>query len=202
VIDDHRRGSRRARQNEHGGGERRPRERGAAPFPLSAAGVTLFIDAGAGAWLRSVPVSPRAPHLDNRMTTSPRTDFGGLDFEPTDFEDARRALDELPAGVTTARTLEPGYWDGKRRPTLPSDRALSGPAIQWVMALPPAMRPQVLIDRFPRIANRLADCWPRPLERETFLQDLLIDRRGRRRGFPPEVASELEVLRTFAASRP
>jgi hypothetical protein len=136
------------------------------------------------------------------MTTSHRTDLGGLDFEPTDFEDARRALDELPAGVTTAKTLEPGYWDRQRRPTLPSDRALSGQTIQWLLALPLEMRPKALVDQFPRIANRLADAWPRPVELEALLQELLIDRRGRRRGFPPEVAAELEALCAHVAGRP
>ena len=136
------------------------------------------------------------------MTTSNRTDFGGLDFEPTNFEDARRALDELPAGVTTAKTLEPGYWDGRRRQSLASDRALSGQAIQWCLALPSEMRPKALVDRFPRIANRIAECWQQRIEVENLLQDLLIDRRGRRRGVPPEVTLELEVLYAYAAGRP
>lgn len=135
------------------------------------------------------------------MTTTDSTDFGGFDFAPTDFADARRALDELPAGVTTARTLEPGYWDRMRRPSQPSDRALSGEAIQWVLSLPLQMRPKALVDRFPRIANRLAACWSRPADREALLHDLLVDRRGRRRGFPAEVTAELEVLCVHAAGR-
>lgn len=135
------------------------------------------------------------------MTPTPRNDFDGLDFELTDFEEARRCHDQLPPGVTTAQTLEPGYWIGQRRPTQPSDRALSGQTIQWLLELPAAMRPKTLVDRFPRIANRLADSWPQRAEFRTLLEDLLVDRRGRRRGFPPEVAAELEALREFVAAQ-
>lgn len=122
-------------------------------------------------------------------------DLGELDFEPTDFEEAKRIHDELPAGVSTAHTLDPGYWLRQRRATMARDRALSGATIQWALTLPANLRPKTLIDRFPRIANRLAECWSRPAERDAVLQDLLVDRRMRRRGFPPEVATELQALR-------
>jgi len=39
-----------------------------------------------------------------------------LTFETTDFASARRALDELPAGLEAARQLRQPNWDSRRRP--------------------------------------------------------------------------------------
>ncbi len=138
--------------------------------------------------------------MSHKPPSPPDSQFGGLDFEFTDFSDARRSLDELPAGVTRAPTLAPGFWEKRRRAGVASDRALTGQAIGWLLALPPELRPKVLTERFPRIANVLADCWARPLERRAVLRDLLVDLRGGRRGFPALVQDELQALRSYAES--
>lgn len=122
-------------------------------------------------------------------------DPGSIDFEPTDLSTARAALDELPPGVERLPTLAPGYWEQRRRKPQATDRALSGGAIDWVLSLPPSLRPRELCERFPRVANALAEVWRDPARRAALLDDLLLDRRGGRQGFPPEIRREIEQLR-------
>ena len=119
---------------------------------------------------------------------------GALQFELTDFSDARRALDEPPAGLEVARQLRPPNWDSRRRPPLPTDHAMGGRAVDWILSLPTDIRPLKLADTVPRIANELAEHWPDADRAAAFLSDLLIDRRGGRRGFSAEIKKELGVL--------
>jgi hypothetical protein len=121
----------------------------------------------------------------------PRDSF---DFQLTDFDQARQALDELPAGVGKVATLEPGYWEARRRKTLPSDKALTGATIDWLLALPNGVGPRHLCDRFPRIANQLAAYWSDRAHAIDALKYLLTDERGGRRGFGQEVEAELQRL--------
>ena len=133
--------------------------------------------------------------MRNRSSSNPGTPAeGGLEFELTDFSDARRALDEPPAGLEVARKLRPSAWDSKRRPPLPTDHAMGGRAVDWILSLPSDIRPLHLADKVPRIANELAEHWPDADRAAAFVNDLLVDRRGGRRGFPPEIKRELVVL--------
>lgn len=125
----------------------------------------------------------------------PRQSTGdALDFEATDFAVARRALDELPAGLEAARQARATNWESRRRPALPSDHAIAGKTVEWILKLAPNARPHRLAESTPRIANALADRWPDPAAAAAYVADLLIDRRGRRRGFPPEIKKELVML--------
>ena len=68
---------------------------------------------------------------------------------------------------------------------------------KWIARLPREVRPLALLRKFPRVANTLATGW---VDSEAFrnsLYDLLIDRRGSRNGFPPDVLAELLALRTW-----
>ena len=65
--------------------------------------------------------------------------------------------------------------------------------------MPQPVRPITLARRFPRIANSIAELWPRIAECEEYLDTLVVDRRGGRTGFRPEVAQELTVLRRHFA---
>jgi hypothetical protein len=118
-----------------------------------------------------------------------------IEFEITDFAAAREALDALPDGLAKVKTLVPGYWEAMRRKQLPRERALAGPTIRWLVGLPSALRPHALCERYPRVANELAEAWPCPAERTAMLDTLLVDRRGGRRGFGLEVQHELGALR-------
>jgi hypothetical protein len=126
---------------------------------------------------------------------------GSIEFELTDIEHARLALEELPEGVDKVPTLALNYWEQKRRKPVATDRALQGSTIDWLLKLPPPLRPRELCDRFPRAANALAAAWRDVEQRIEALDELLADRRGNRRGFPPEVRSELQALR-YAVEHP
>jgi hypothetical protein len=52
--------------------------------------------------------------------------------------------------------------------------------------------------QYPRVANMIALLWGEPTRTalDRYMEALLVDTRGNRRGFPPEVANDLMVLRT------
>jgi len=120
--------------------------------------------------------------------------FGAIDFEVTDFDDARRALNELPAGVVQVKTMRPGYWTDQRRQPVATDRALTGAAMDWVISLPPALRPHACCEQFPRVINVVAAAWDDPANSLQVLDHMINDYRGGRRGFPETVTLELAAL--------
>lgn len=78
------------------------------------------------------------------------------------------------------------------------DCALSLEAQLWLLRLPEEVRPQRLGSDFPRIVNRLARAWPSESDTDACFEDLLLDRRGDRRGFPDPALAELRRLRHFS----
>lgn len=74
---------------------------------------------------------------------------------------------------------------------------------KWLASLPPKQRPQALPRQYPRIANRLAYLWKRRQQCERYLDELAVDQRGSRRGFPAEVAREIGALKLlYVAQNP
>jgi len=122
----------------------------------------------------------------------------GLEFELTDFEEARRILDrESLSQFDLSTVAPPERWKRLRRAKLPTDRALTGRAIDWLLALPSTVRPQNLSQQFPRITNALADVWHEPQQGLAALDKLLCDGRQGRKGFPAVVRDELIALRNW-----
>ena len=134
--------------------------------------------------------------MDPSQPPRPIAASDALEFELTDISDAKHALEELPPGVGKAETLATGYWLTRRRKPVPTDRALTGAAIDWLLGLPPGLRPNAMCERFPRVVNAIAEVWARPDERRHLLDRLLTDDRGRREGFPLPVRAEIEALRS------
>ncbi|CAN5468927.1 hypothetical protein BH09PSE5_BH09PSE5_23100 [soil metagenome] len=66
-----------------------------------------------------------------------------------------------------------------------------------MLTLPRSVMPLELAHTYPRVCNHLALCWPDPHLTQNYFDSLLIDRRGDRRGFPPQVANELIALHEF-----
>lgn len=128
---------------------------------------------------------------------------GSIDFEITDFDEARRALDELPPGVEQVQSLLAGgnEWAGRRRKPLPSDRALTGEAMDWVVSLPTSLRPHTACEQFPRVVNAVASSWGDPVFSLQVLDHMINDYRGGRRGFPPAVQQELAALLAHQKAR-
>ena len=87
----------------------------------------------------------------------------------------------------------------RRRKASPVARLL--PSTQkWLDALPRRVRPHSLCESYPRIANLIAAMWGDAKGLKAYFEELLIDRRGNRRGFTPEVAKDLRALRLYRAS--
>ena len=108
----------------------------------------------------------------------------GLTFEVTSLDEAREALDEPPAGVAQLRRASASDWVLRRRTLSESERRLSRAATQWLLALPRELRPLELIRRHPRIANVMSERWDDTSAILQLLDDLVLDRRGGRMGFP------------------
>jgi hypothetical protein len=84
----------------------------------------------------------------------------------------------------------------KRRTKEPANGLLK-PTLAWASTLPNEIQPRALMQRFPRIANLLAAIWPDPNSFRRYIDDLLVDRRGNRQGFPVEILRELLELRGY-----
>lgn len=67
-------------------------------------------------------------------------------------------------------------------------------ARRWLESLPPTVQPRALARRFPRLVNRLADAWGDDPSLTLLFDELLIDHRGDRAGFPPPVKADLHRL--------
>ena len=95
--------------------------------------------------------------------------------------------------------LDAARWASVRRPERACDGALTGTARLWLRKLPPRRRPLSLCVKHPRVANRIAWCWHDMELSSQLLQDLLLDRRGGRRGFGAGINRELRRLQEFNA---
>ena len=80
-----------------------------------------------------------------------------------------------------------------RRKSTPTNMLLPRTS-KWGDELSPRVRPVVLMRQFPRIANLIAGAWDDLVQFETYMDSLLTDKRGGRKGFPPEVIAELGAL--------
>ncbi len=92
-------------------------------------------------------------------------------------------------------------WQRLREQPRPQDLVLSTLAETWRDSLHQRHRPTLLCELFPRVANRLALCRNDPALMSRVLDELVIDRRRDRAGFPPEVTQELIRLRLLRSSR-
>jgi hypothetical protein len=134
------------------------------------------------------------------MTTAPANPppvpDAGFEFELTDLESARMALDDAVTEIArqNARPTDPAEWVKRRRPPSPADRALTGEAITWMLALPESVRPEQLAEHMPRLANQIATVWSDSLRCASALHALTIDDRGGRRGLPSDILNEVKAL--------
>lgn len=78
--------------------------------------------------------------------------------------------------------------------------ALALPAVRWLDELPESLRPDRTAARFPHIVNTLSMHWQAPQACLAYFDELLIDSRGDRSGFPPKIARELALLKDFYES--
>lgn len=74
---------------------------------------------------------------------------------------------------------------------------LNEATVAWMAKLPDTLRPNALSVRFPHMANALAARWDDMVALRGYLDGLLIDDRGNRRGLPDDVADELASLKDY-----
>ena len=86
-------------------------------------------------------------------------------------------------------------WERVRQPLRPQDQVLSAITRRWQAALTDRHRPDHLCAMYPRVANRLALCWDDASLASKVLDELVVDKRRGRIGFPPAVSQELIQLR-------
>ena len=67
----------------------------------------------------------------------------------------------------------------------------------WMENLPPEVQPHAIYNRMPRIANAVAALWTRPDATKAFLGNLLVDRRGGRKGFPEDILNDINRLQAY-----
>lgn len=118
------------------------------------------------------------------------------------FKTAKAAPKRRPSRSTSIRDGLPrtaAEWERERGPQREQDLVLSDQVLVWLNQLPQPLRPSALCSQYPRVANRIALCWSDPFLTEQVFEALLLSQRGKRRGFPPSVASELMRLRMFHA---
>jgi hypothetical protein len=113
---------------------------------------------------------------------------------PSAADDRRR---RRPHSIAAARMAEASW---KRKSVRKEDNVLSATALAWSRQLPRRCHPKHTLELYARIANRLASCWSDPGAGRAVFDDLLLDRRGGRRGFPPPVREELLLLRDLHRS--
>jgi hypothetical protein len=120
----------------------------------------------------------------------------------------RKIARDVPGDVPTAASqveppeakvelvVDPAHEEAER-----SKRSRGAPSnvplprtLAWAAGLPSEIRPHELIRSFARIANLLAADWDDRDATSDYFDHLMTDKRGTRKGFPPEIAAELRAL--------
>lgn len=118
-----------------------------------------------------------------------------FDFQIIDLEDARKTLNEAPQTAPQSGWVqhEPARPVRAPAPAVAAD-PLPRQTVRWIVSLPAEARPLHLFKLYPHIGNRLAEYWADPVLAQNFFDQLLMDNRGGRQGFPKEVFDDLMRL--------
>ena len=79
--------------------------------------------------------------------------------------------------------------------------SLSETAIAVLATLPTSAKPILLSIDCPHVMNKIAELWTRPIQLDRYFEELTIDARGGRRGFPMGVATEISNLKEYYQTR-
>jgi hypothetical protein len=77
------------------------------------------------------------------------------------------------------------------------DLELSAAAQVLLASIEESARPKQLPAVFPRIVNRMAKLWKMPREMDRYLDELLTDSRGNRKGFALNILMDLSTLKDY-----
>jgi hypothetical protein len=120
---------------------------------------------------------------------------------------ARESLNDVQVTAVPRQVQEPAATDDAKEEAEQSKRRKGAPmnaplprTFTWVAKLPQEVQPIELMRSYARIANLIASSWDDRSATHQYFDELLQDRRGSRKGFPPEVMTELLALRTHYAT--
>ena len=113
------------------------------------------------------------------------------------INDDAHAAQTVPPGDKSTPAHQDWAEDWSPRRKVTPARNLLPVSVKWLLSLPTGDRPLVLAAKYPRIVNILALQWGKPSACRAYFGDLLVDRRGNRKGFPADVHRELRALRDY-----
>lgn len=119
---------------------------------------------------------------------------GSIDFEPLEPAAVAREVNAPADDGIERDPLSINFGRQKEHKPSSIERMLAGTTIDWLVAFPAASRPKALCDRYPHVANRLAQDWSQPARSTQSLQLLIDDERWGSAGFPAQVQGELQRL--------
>ena len=124
-----------------------------------------------------------------------------LEFEFVSLSEAKAAAAQAATKIAVngeAKKSEVEQdWVSKRQQQISFDLELQPETQQWLDDFPEEVRPVNLARQFARVANKIARAWRRPAICDGVFEELLIDHRGTRQGFPEEVAMEISALAEY-----
>ncbi|MCP5266166.1 MAG: hypothetical protein H6934_08625 [Burkholderiaceae bacterium] len=116
------------------------------------------------------------------------TDWMDSGLMPTTLSEAERQLERERAAPAARPRPSAETFD---------QHQLSRRALAVIETLPPGFRLHETRLQFPRVLERLAAVWHDPIEFRRTFDDLIMDDRGGRQGFPFEVVNELTDLQEY-----
>lgn len=114
-----------------------------------------------------------------------------ISFEKISLQEAKAVLD----GKQQQRNSVD--WNQLRRPKGAGNDSLTDFTVRWLFQQPKTHLPKMLAREYPRIINQIADLWDQKDACIRYLDELLIDQRGTRQGFPLRIVQELTRMRMF-----
>ncbi|WP_341892173.1 hypothetical protein [Variovorax sp. YR752] len=141
------------------------------------------------------------------MSNNNSLDFrpsGSIDFETVEIPASTAAVPASPAPPQAPAApvddridtdpLSINFGREKAHKPLSTERMLAGTTIDWLISFPMEARPKALCDKYPHVANRLAQGWAdKPASRQS-VQALVDDTRWGSAGFAAQVQGELQRL--------
>ncbi len=134
------------------------------------------------------------------MSNNNSLDFrpsGTIDFEAVEIPSTTVATAAPAAPVDDKIDADPlsiNFGREKVHKPLSTERMLAGATIDWLISFPMEARPKALCDKYPHVANRLAQGWTDKAVSRAGLQVLVDDKRWGTAGFPAQVQTELQRL--------
>jgi hypothetical protein len=104
---------------------------------------------------------------------------------------AKQAAERAHARAASKDATSHGQTSWARAREAARPQTLSESTQVWADQLAPGLYPAELLERYPRVANRLALCWSDAMLTSRLFDSLLQDRRGGRKGFPEPVKDDL-----------